>query len=442
MRITRAVRLIGCVVFLANCGGPTLTEPRRASVAEPARAAVTTARGPVPFALLELEVNMLELRAATTLANLPRGEEGRSCLGLVDGLERITAAVDATSGAHSLLDLALFDASLLDYAIRVARDTSGPRFDLEACLRAVTGTSSARVLDPAEQKIAEAGSPSHALSELVRTRTPLDRGGIVAIKLGPAGVRLLGDLVALTTLFSNEEADALKRAESLELVWKRWSVEVQVLPADADDAASIAASLEATRNAISDRAPLWIQQNEWLSRRIGFSGASETLNRFRNLKITPSHDTVTGFLAIDTITLGGFIDAMRPGLGKFLPRTTTREAYTDIEDLSTELVTWSHRAGRTVPILSAPLTPAEVPSGAVRDAPRTWTGTWETLDFEMIGPHHYAYEIVVQGSTVTVRARGDVDADGIESSFERTGNRDPRTGIITFGNITATNEYE
>ncbi|MBW2262350.1 MAG: hypothetical protein JRG91_10555, partial [Deltaproteobacteria bacterium] len=60
----------------------------------------------------------------------------------------------------------------------------------------------------------------------------------------------------------------------------------------------------------------------------------------------------------------------------------------------------------------------------------TWntTETWNALKFSIADPHYYAYEFqsncpgsVGSAALFTARARGDLDADGAESTFERVG---------------------
>ena len=76
---------------------------------------------------------------------------------------------------------------------------------------------------------------------------------------------------------------------------------------------------------------------------------------------------------------------------------------------------------------SAPFTPAVTPRGElVLDAPGTWdTPTWRTLDFAFDAPHAYSFAFESNDSdarsTFTARARGDLDGDGVTSSFSISG---------------------
>lgn len=86
---------------------------------------------------------------------------------------------------------------------------------------------------------------------------------------------------------------------------------------------------------------------------------------------------------------------------------------------------------------SAPLTPAAPPRGGkATDPPGTWDGpTWSALAFRPAPegvPHAYAFSFESPGgSTFVSQARGDLDGDGLLSTFEvrgeqhRTGNGKP-----------------
>jgi len=83
---------------------------------------------------------------------------------------------------------------------------------------------------------------------------------------------------------------------------------------------------------------------------------------------------------------------------------------------------------------AAPLTPGTPtdlfcrdgkPKPHVSDA-STWAGeTWKALGFKIEGPSNYAYEFATASngsvSQFTARALGDLDCDGVLSTFERVG---------------------
>ncbi|MDF3072049.1 MAG: hypothetical protein K0R38_7650 [Polyangiaceae bacterium] len=76
---------------------------------------------------------------------------------------------------------------------------------------------------------------------------------------------------------------------------------------------------------------------------------------------------------------------------------------------------------------SVALTPAQVPRGElVVDPPGTWAHpTWRLLDFSLEAPHAFSFEFVsnnsAQGSTYTATAHGDLDGDGVQSTFQVSG---------------------
>lgn len=80
---------------------------------------------------------------------------------------------------------------------------------------------------------------------------------------------------------------------------------------------------------------------------------------------------------------------------------------------------------------AVPLTPAQVPRGVlVADPPGTWQHpTWRLLDFGFDAPHAYSFEFVSQNapdvSTFTASAHGDLDADGVQSTFSLSGSVRP-----------------
>jgi hypothetical protein len=77
----------------------------------------------------------------------------------------------------------------------------------------------------------------------------------------------------------------------------------------------------------------------------------------------------------------------------------------------------------------APLTPAEVPRGvAVQDPSDLWdTPTWKALDFRFNRPHRYAFKFDVVPDPTRIwfqaTAHGDLNGDGISSTFVLSGER-------------------
>ncbi len=76
---------------------------------------------------------------------------------------------------------------------------------------------------------------------------------------------------------------------------------------------------------------------------------------------------------------------------------------------------------------SVGLTPEHVPAGVrVTDPPGTWEhSTWRRLDFRFTTPHAFSFSFQSQNaperSWFVARAHGDLDGDGVFSTFERGG---------------------
>ncbi len=86
----------------------------------------------------------------------------------------------------------------------------------------------------------------------------------------------------------------------------------------------------------------------------------------------------------------------------------------------------AHAAAHSVFPESAPLTPAAVPRGTKDvDPPGTWDHpTWVALEFRATPesvPHAYAFSFESSGSGFVGQAHGDLDGDGVLSTFEVKG---------------------
>jgi hypothetical protein len=76
--------------------------------------------------------------------------------------------------------------------------------------------------------------------------------------------------------------------------------------------------------------------------------------------------------------------------------------------------------------VSAPLTPADVPRGVLREDPAgTWDHpTWQALAFRPTRegvPHAFSFSFENQGTGFVALAHGDLDGDGVLSTFELRG---------------------
>jgi hypothetical protein len=60
--------------------------------------------------------------------------------------------------------------------------------------------------------------------------------------------------------------------------------------------------------------------------------------------------------------------------------------------------------------------------GRCQPDPAAWnTPLWDAVKFSMEDPHHYSYQYVSDGTSFTARAVGDLDCDGVFSTFEVVG---------------------
>jgi type IV pilus assembly protein PilA len=97
---------------------------------------------------------------------------------------------------------------------------------------------------------------------------------------------------------------------------------------------------------------------------------------------------------------------------------------------------------------SAGLTPTTVPAGVrVTDAATTWdTATWNALSYSIADPHYYSYQYTSSGtgtsSQFTARAVGNLDGDGTNSTFERSGGSDSQRQVQGSQGIYMINELE
>lgn len=110
-----------------------------------------------------------------------------------------------------------------------------------------------------------------------------------------------------------------------------------------------------------------------------------------------------------------------PAFMKYIKKSKAAEARDNVKRLA-ELA--ARRAASGEPLVPAPLTPANPTACCERcDDPTAWqTPAWQSVGFSPGGPHYYAYEleVVSRGTDLefTARAVGDLDCDGVYSTFE------------------------
>jgi hypothetical protein len=96
----------------------------------------------------------------------------------------------------------------------------------------------------------------------------------------------------------------------------------------------------------------------------------------------------------------------------------------------------------------APLTPSDVPRGKrVTDPPGTWDApTWKALQFGFTSAHYFsfAFDVVSDPSRIGFRAHahGDLNGDGLVSTFEVDGERRPGQNAVVLPGMYVDREVE
>jgi hypothetical protein len=128
--------------------------------------------------------------------------------------------------------------------------------------------------------------------------------------------------------------------------------------------------------------------------------------------------------AIAFAICGGAAAAIIPSCLSSLRTRRTSEATEHLDRIAQAAVTCVNSGKELAP---TPLTPAIVPRGsATSDPPGTWEHpTWRAVSFALDEPHWFAYRIDVDpGRAIKIVAHGDLDGDGVLSTYERQVTRD------------------
>ena len=131
-------------------------------------------------------------------------------------------------------------------------------------------------------------------------------------------------------------------------------------------------------------------------------------------------------LAIGAAILGSLLAVAVPAFVHDLHASRFVEPTEGLERLGASAVAYAVTNGRFPD--SAPLTPATPPRGKKEaDPPGAWDGaTWKALAFRPSPegvPHAYSFsfESTAGGAAFVAQARGDLDGDGVLSTFETRG---------------------
>ena len=140
-------------------------------------------------------------------------------------------------------------------------------------------------------------------------------------------------------------------------------------------------------------------------------------------------------LAIGVALLGSLMAVAVPAFSRDLHASRFVEPTEGLARLGASAVAYATTNGRFPD--SVPLTPQAPPRGTREaDQPGTWDGaTWKALAFRPSGegvPHAYAFsfESTSGGSAFVAQARGDLDGDGVLSTFEIRGRAAPEPAVL------------
>jgi hypothetical protein len=144
--------------------------------------------------------------------------------------------------------------------------------------------------------------------------------------------------------------------------------------------------------------------------------------------------------AVGTAIVASVLAVAVPAFVRELHASRLTEAVSGLERLGTDVVAYAQgRTMRDAIPASAPLTPSVVPRGTlVVDPPGTWDNTtWTALGFRASPegtPHAFAFAFDAPGplrSAFVAVAHGDLDGNGITSTFEIRGHatNEPGGGV-------------
>ena len=131
---------------------------------------------------------------------------------------------------------------------------------------------------------------------------------------------------------------------------------------------------------------------------------------------------------------GSLLAVAVPAFFRNLSASKLTEPIEGLDRMVTNAVAYAARHPQEISFPpSAPLTPAEVPRGVRALDPRdAWQHlTWLSLDFRFTQPHAFSFKFdseldpATQVMRFTATAHGDLDGDGVLSTFEVRGERVP-----------------
>ncbi len=142
-------------------------------------------------------------------------------------------------------------------------------------------------------------------------------------------------------------------------------------------------------------------------------------------------------LAVVFAVIGTALAAGVPSCLRAIRLSRTAEASESLEQLTVAGALYLEQKN-AAKLVSTPTTPAQVPAGKpVSDAEGTWAHpTFKALGFEPPQPHWYAYRVEIDPDIATplrAVAHGDLDGDGVLSTFSRTLGREGNQIVVRPG---------
>jgi type II secretory pathway pseudopilin PulG len=136
--------------------------------------------------------------------------------------------------------------------------------------------------------------------------------------------------------------------------------------------------------------------------------------------------------AVAFAVLGSITAIMAPSCLRSVRTSRTAEATENLDRIARAAVTHLNDASKK-PLAATPLTPPIVPRGSpAADPPGAWEHpSWQALGFALDDAHWYAYRVEVEDRAVRVVAQGDLDGDGILSTYERKVVREGPTWVLS-----------
>jgi hypothetical protein len=157
--------------------------------------------------------------------------------------------------------------------------------------------------------------------------------------------------------------------------------------------------------------------------------------------LATSADLGTSGAVAAVIPFGALAATAIPAFRRYINRSKATEARLMLRDLAERAAAIGPRAGKTgiTPSLG---TCCQSPKKKCAPDPDRWRDPlWTALEFSIDEPHYYSYQIEVAGDgSFSATAHGDLDCDGVYSSFEIRGTRG-REGI-EIGELRIENEVE